>query len=49
MIKAGQIVTVGGIKVRILSIDSDASCAIWGVSLDDADASVWFYRNEIDA
>lgn len=49
MLKIDQIVKVRGMKVRIIDIDSDPRCWVFGVRVDDPDRRVNFMRNEVEA
>ena len=45
-IKQGATVTVNGELVRVIAVDSDLRCMVWGCAVADPDRSVWFYRHE---
>jgi predicted secreted protein len=47
MIKIDQIVSVRGVQVRIIGIDSDPACLVHGVIFNDPDTRVTFFRDEI--
>ena len=46
-IYAGQVVTLNGMQVRIVDVDSDPQALVWGFFVEDPDQEVWFFRHEI--
>lgn len=46
-IKIGDVMEYRGRVVRVIDVDSDPTCAVWVVSVDDVGADMMVMRDEL--